>query len=229
MDQVTITGPHAGLAPVLDGEALSTARLAMILVHGRGGTAEGMVPVARAARATDAVLIAPRAKGNSWYPYRFLAPQEENQPWLDSALASLDSAVQMAAAAGIPAARTILVGFSQGACLSLEYLARAAQQGRAPVAGVVAMAGALIGDPTLARTADPALGTALAGTTVVLACGDADPHIPEELVRSSAEFFAALGAQTDLRIYPGVGHDIVGDQIAALRALVETVRAELPA
>ncbi|HCT58474.1 MAG TPA: phospholipase [Gemmatimonas aurantiaca] len=229
MTSITVTGPHAGMAPVLDGVPLADARMALILVHGRGGTAEGMVPVARAARATDAALIAPRAKDNSWYPYRFLAPQEENQPWLDSALASVEHAVLMAAAAGIPATRTILVGFSQGACLSLEYAAHAAQQGRVPVAGVVALAGALIGDPALDRVADPASANVLADARVILACGDADPHIPEALVRRSAEYFAALGAQTDLRIYPGVGHDIVGDQIEALRTLVETVRAELPA
>ncbi|HEY0929389.1 MAG TPA: dienelactone hydrolase family protein [Gemmatimonas sp.] len=229
MTFTSISGPHAGLAPVLDGAPLSDARMALILVHGRGGTADGMVPVARAARALDAALIAPRASGNSWYPNRFLAPQEENQPWLDSALSAVGSAVAMAAAAGIPAARTILVGFSQGACLSLEYVARAAAHGEAPVGGVVAMAGALVGDPTLPRVADPARASALTGTQVVLACGDADPHIPEDLVRRAAEYFAALGAQTELRIYPGVGHDIVGDQIAALRSLVDTVRAELPA
>ena len=224
-----LPGPHAALSPVFGGTPLSEARMAIVLVHGRGGTADGMMPVARAARATDAAWIAPRARDNSWYPQRFLAPQQDNQPWLYSALDAVRAAVALAAAAGIPAQRTLLVGFSQGACLSLEFLARAAGRGEVPVGGVLAMAGALIGDPSVSRAADPALSQALAGTDVVLACGDADPHIPEALVRSAATFFTALGARTDLRIYPGVGHDIVGDQIAALRALADARREELPA
>lgn len=211
--------PPAPLPPLTAGVPFDEASYGVVLVHGRGGTAQGMLPIARAAKATDAALVAPVAPGNSWYPQRFLAPVEQNAPYLDRALAALDSAVQLLLGAGIAQHRVILVGFSQGACLSLEYAARAAAHG-ARFGGVVSMAGALIGDPALPRHD---LG-ALHGTPVVITCGDADSHIPEALVRSSAAVFESLGASVDLRIYPGIGHDIVGDQIAALRALVEQVR-----
>lgn len=213
-----MTAPHH-LAPVVSGVPLDEARYALVLVHGRGGSASGMLPIARAARATDAALVAPAAAGSSWYPQRFLAPVAQNEPWLSSALLALDRAVSMARDAGIPDERIVLVGFSQGACLSLEYAARAAGRG-AQFGGVVAMAGALIGDPDVVRNDHGSLH----GTPVVLACGDADAHIPEFLVRRSAEVFVELGATVDLRIYPGLGHDITGDQIDALATLVEAVR-----
>ena len=213
-------GPHAGLTPVIAGAPLDTATVALVLVHGRGGSAEGMLPIARAAKASHAALIAPVAHANSWYPQRFLAPVSANEPWLSSALESVDRAVRMATEAGIPQDRIVLVGFSQGACLSLEYTARAAAQG-AHFGGVVAMAGALIGDPTVPRHDHGSLH----GTPVVLACGDADAHIPEALVRSSATAFEQLGAAVDLRIYEGLGHDITGDQIEALATIVERVSA----
>lgn len=238
MEQSAMSGPHAGETPLLAGARLGEAAYALILVHGRGGTPEGMVPIARAARAiggaNDAAIIAPRAHGNSWYPYRFLAPRADNEPWLSSALAAVGHAVDMARGAGIPADRIVLVGFSQGACLSLEYLATravsSATVGDVRLGGVMAMAGALIGDPAAPRVATAeqvdVLG-GMSGMPVILACGDADPHIPEPLVRESAAYFAALGARTDLRIYPGVGHDIVGDEIEALRGLVEEVRGRI--
>lgn len=218
-DPNTFSGPHAAHAPVIAGAPLGEARYALVLVHGRGGTAEGMLPIARAAKATDAALVAPVAQGNSWYPQRFLAPVAHNEPWLGSALQSVHAAVSRVRAAGIASERIVLVGFSQGACLSLEYLARHVAPGE-PLGGVVAMAGALIGDPTLPRTDAGDLG----GTPVLLACGDADAHIPEAIVRSSAAHLATRGATVDLRIYPGVGHDITGDQIAALTAIVSDVR-----
>lgn len=218
-DRTMVTGPHATHAPVLAGTPLAEAHYALVLVHGRGGSATGMLPIARAANATDAALVAPVAQGNSWYPQRFLVPTAHNEPWLGSALQSVHAAVSSVRAAGIPSERIVLVGFSQGACLSLEYLARHGTSTE-PLGGVVAMAGALIGDPAQPRTDAGDLG----GTPVVLACGDADAHIPEPLVRMSAAHLTQRGAAVDLRIYPGVGHDIVGDQIAALTALVSTIK-----
>jgi phospholipase/carboxylesterase len=211
-NSASMVGPHASSAPLIAGVPLATAPYALVMVHGRGGSAEGMLPIARAAKATDAAIIAPVAAGNSWYPQRFLAPVASNEPWLSSALASIHAAVSQLRDGGIPDHRIILVGFSQGACLTLEYTARAAASGT-QFGGVVAMAGALIGDPAVPRHDTGALH----GTPVVLACGDADAHIPEALVRSSA---------VDLRIYPGLGHDITGDQIAALAAVAQTVRFE---
>ncbi len=216
---VVRSGPHASREPLVAGVPLADAPFALVLVHGRGGSADGMLPIARAARATDGALIAPAATDNSWYPQRFLAPAAENEPWLSSALASVDHAVALAVDAGIARERVVLVGFSQGACLSLEYAARAAGDG-ARFGGVVAMAGALIGDPEAPRTDQGSLHV----TPVVLACGDADAHIPEALVRRSATIFGLLGASVDLRIYEGLGHDITGDQIAALRDVVNALR-----
>lgn len=218
-----MTGPHDRSAPVIGGVSLAEATHALVLTHGRGGSAEGMLPIARAAKATGAALIAPVAAGNSWYPDRFLAPMARNEPWLSSALAQLDAAVVMATDAGIPRERVILVGFSQGACLTLEYVARQAE-GHGRFGGVAALAGALIGsDEEVSRwLALPPTGS-LQQTPVLLACGTADLHIPEARVRQSAEIFQSLGAAVDLQLYAGVGHDIVGDEITRLAAMVAAV------
>lgn len=215
-----ITGPHAEQPVLFGGAPLGEASCALVLVHGRGGTAEGMIPIARTAGAMDAALIAPRAAGGSWYPQRFLSPVSTNEPYLSSALSAVHHGVSLALAAGIPAERILLVGFSQGACLSLEYAARHAQR----LGGVAALAGALIGDD---RDARQDRGD-FAGTPILLACGDADEHIPVTRVRASATLLSAQGAEVDVRIYPGLGHSIVGDQIDALRAMVEAVRAVAP-
>ncbi len=211
--------PHAGISPVVAGTPLDQASYALVLVHGRGGSADGMLPIARAAKATDAALVAPVAVGNSWYPKRFLDPREQNEPWLSSALDSVGTAIEHVRAAGIPSERIILVGFSQGACLMLEYATIAATS-QVRFGGVAALAGGLIGDPSVPRDDHGSLG----GTPVLLACGDADGHIPEAIVRSSASVFRTLGATVDLRIYPGIGHDIVGDEIDALAEMVNTLR-----
>jgi len=208
--------PHAGQPPLVDGMPLHQAAFALVLVHGRGGSADGMLPIARAAGATDAALIAPRAAGGTWYPNRFLDPMASNEPFLTSALAAVHREVSNVIAAGIPSDRIVLVGFSQGACLSLEYAARHATR----FGGVAALAGALIGDDIDERHDNGNF----AGTPILLACGDTDNHIPEPRVRASATMLAAQGAIIDLRIYPGIEHTVVGDQIDALRAMIDVVR-----
>ena len=213
-------GPHAGVPPLVSGTPIGEASHALVLVHGRGGSAKGMLPIARAAKVTSAALVAPEAVGNSWYPARFLDPREWNEPWLSSALASIGAAVQQLRTAGIPTERILLAGFSQGACLILEYAAMAAQA-EVRFGGVAALAGGLIGDPLVPRHDHGSLG----GTPVLLACGAADGHIPEAIVRSSADVFRTLGASVDLRLYAGIGHDIVGDEIEALAAMVNTLRS----
>jgi phospholipase/carboxylesterase len=212
--------PHAGQPAATAGVPLSLASYALILVHGRGGTPEGMLPVARAAGASDGFVIAPRAFGGQWYPYRFLDPTRQNEPWLSSALNSLESTVRLVMDAGIPADRILLAGFSQGACLSLEYVARAPRR----YGAVAALAGALLGGLEEPRHY---VGS-LEGTPVLLACGDADEHIPEENVRDAARVLTSLGASVDMRIYPGLGHSIVGDQLDALRDMLDAVRATVP-
>ena len=208
--------PHAGQPPLVDGVPLHQAAYALVLVHGRGGSADGMLPIARAAGASDAALIAPRAAGGTWYPKRFLDPMASNEPFLTSALASVHREVSNVVAAGIPSNQIVLVGFSQGACLSLEYAARHATR----FGGIAALAGALIGDDIDERHDKGNF----AGTPILLACGDTDSHIPEPRVRASAATLAAHGAVIDLRIYPGIEHTVVGDQIDALRAMINLVR-----
>ncbi len=212
--------PHAGVPALFAGAPLDRADHAIVLVHGRGGTPESMLPLLKAAGALDAhttaAVIAPRAADLSWYPDRFLAPVERNEPWLTSALESVDAAVQRAIATGIARERIMLTGFSQGACLALEYAARHP----ARYGGVAALAGALIG----AEPRGQPLDGALAGIPVLLACGDADAHIPEARVRSAAAAFATAGAVVDMRIYPDLGHTVVEDQLDALRAMLAQVR-----
>lgn len=213
--------PHAGQLSTMAGVPLKSASYALILVHGRGGTAEGMLPIARAAGASDGAVVALRAADGSWYPNRFLAPASQNEPWLSSALALLGNTVQSVQSAGVPTERILIAGFSQGACLSLEYAAR----NPARYGGVAALAGGLIGDDSNRRE----YAGSMAGTPVLLSCGDADEHIPEARVQHAAEVFTALGAAVDLRIYPGLGHSIIGDQLDALRDMLDTVRASIPA
>jgi phospholipase/carboxylesterase len=208
--------PHAGLAPLRAGVPLEDATFALVLVHGRGGSPMGMLPLARAAGALDGAVIAPSAADGSWYPDRFLAPVANNEPWLSSALASIARSVQDARDAGLPSDRIVIAGFSQGACLSLEFVAR----NPAPYGGVAALAGALIGDDASVR----GIGAAVLGTPMLLACGNVDAHIPEARVRTSAASFANAGADVDVRIYPGLGHTVVEDQIDALRAMIDAVR-----
>lgn len=212
--------PHAGQIPATAGVPLALASYALLLVHGRGGTPEGMLPVARAAGASDGFVIAPRAAGGEWYPYRFLDPISKNEPWLSSALQSIDGTVKLVIDAGIPAERIIIAGFSQGACLSLEYAARVPRR----YGAIAALAGALPGGLNERRHYRGSLD----GTPVLLACGDADEHIPEENVRAAAAAFGTLGAAVDMRIYPGLGHSIVGDQLDALRDMLDAVRATVP-
>ncbi|MEO7522433.1 MAG: dienelactone hydrolase family protein [Gemmatimonas sp.] len=217
----SLLDPHAGQSPSVAGVPLALASYALVLVHGRGGTPEGMLPVARAAGASDGFVIAPRAFGGEWYPLRFLAPPSHNEPWLSSALTALDATVRFVVDGGVPAERIILAGFSQDACLSLEYAARAPRR----YGAVAALAGALLGSVDEPR----AYSGSLVGTPVLLACGDADEHIPLANVHESARLIGALGAAVDVRIYPGLGHSIVGDQLDALRDLLDAVRATVPA
>jgi predicted esterase len=216
-DASTPVHPHRMQPLLVDGVPLAEARYALVLVHGRGGSAEGMLPIALNSGASDAALVAPRAAGGTWYPNRFRDSMASNEPHLSAALLAVHSAVEHVRAAGIRDDRILLVGFSQGACLMLEYAARHAHR----FGGVAALAGALIGDERDVRHDEGDF----AGTPVLLACGDHDDHIPEARVRLSAQLLSAQGAVVDLRIYPGITHTIVGDQLDALRAMIDVVRA----
>lgn len=212
MSETSVPDPHAGQPVLRAGAPVATARRVVVLVHGRGGTAEDILGLAGMVGGDDIAWLAPQAADRTWYPYSFLEPLARNEPKLTSALARLGAILEDLSREGVGGDRVVLAGFSQGACLSLEFAARAARR----YAGVAALSGGLIGPPGTARD----YGGSLEGTRVFLGCSDIDPHIPLARVEESAEVVARLGGDVDLRIYPGMGHTVNQDEIEALRAMV---------
>lgn len=194
------------------GAPLAKARGAMILLHGRGATAEGILDLADFIPHPGLAYLAPQAADYAWYPYSFLEPLSRNEPYLSSALATVERLVAEIEAAGIPAARIVLAGFSQGACLAAEYAARHAQR----FGGLLIFSGGLIGPDGTPRDYPGSLD----GTPALLGCSDADPYIPVGRVRQTATLFERMGAAVDLRIYPRMGHTINDDEIKAATGLV---------
>ena len=204
--------PHQGQPVLAAGEPLERARAAMVLVHGRGATAQDILTLAAELDQPGFAYLAPQAAGNTWYPYSFLAPIERNEPYLSSALATLGQLLAHVAAAGIPAERTILLGFSQGACLATEFAARNARR----YGGLAGLSGGLIGPDGTPRDYS---GT-FDGTPVFLGCSDVDPHIPAARVQHSAEVLRRLGGDVTARLYRGMGHTVNEDEIEAVRAMM---------
>lgn len=204
--------PHENQPILTAGRRLAEARAALILVHGRGATAESILELADYLPHPDMAYLAPQAAGNTWYPYSFLMPLEQNEPYLSSALGRLEALLGEVEQAGIPAERVVLAGFSQGACLASEFAARHVRR----YGGLIAFSGGLIGPPGTSR----AYAGALDGTPVFLGCSDIDPHIPLARVNETAEVLTRLGAVVDKRIYPRMGHTINEDELTAAAALV---------
>ena len=204
--------PHAGLPVLRRGPTAAQARLAVVLVHGRGDSAAGILSLADAFDVADVTWLAPQAAGNSWYPYSFLAPMEQNEPGLTSGLGVIGSLVTLLESEGLASDRIVLMGFSQGACLAQEFAARNAR----PYAGVVGLSGGLIGPPGTSRS----YSGSFAGTPVFLGCSDMDPHIPIERVHESAATFDRMGAVVDERIYPRMAHTVNQDEIDSVAALL---------
>jgi predicted esterase len=196
---------HAG-APIAD------ARLVAIMLHGRGATAGDILGLAKEFSVRDVAYLAPQAAGNTWYPYSFLKPIEENEPALSSALRLVESLLESVRTKGFPPERVALMGFSQGACLSLEFAARHAQR----YAVIAAFSGGVIGPPGTSRSYSGSLD----GTPLFMGCSDMDPHIPLERVNESAVVFTNMGAVVDKRIYPQMAHTINYDEIEAVDALL---------
>lgn len=194
------------------GAPLAKARGAMILLHGRGATAESILDLADFIPHPGLAYLAPQAADYAWYPYSFLEPLSRNEPYLSSALATVERLVAEIEAAGIPTARIVLAGFSQGACLAAEYAARHAQR----FGGLLIFSGGLIGPDGTPRDYPGSLD----GTPALLGCSDADPYIPVGRVRQTATLFERMGAAVDLRIYPRMGHTINDDEIKAATDLV---------
>lgn len=215
MTQSTNIGPHQGQSIYTTGKPLAEAQAAMILVHGRGDSAPGILGLAQELPHPDFVYLAPQAAGNTWYPYSFLEPMARNEPGLSSGLQAIGELVAQVEAAGIPAERIVLAGFSQGACLASEFVARQARR----YGGLLVFSGGLIGPPGTLR----AYAGSLAGTQVFLGCSNVDFHIPLARVEETAVTFKNLGAHVNKQIYPGMEHTIVADELVHARKIVQGV------
>jgi predicted esterase len=207
-----INGPHQGRPVLRDGAALDEADTAMILIHGRGASAEDILLLAEELPHPGMVYLAPQASDNTWYPHSFLSPISQNEPGITSGLQVIADLLDELAGQGIPAERVVLAGFSQGACLTSEFIAR---QPRRYGAALI-FSGGVIGPPGMARQDEGDL----AGTPVFIGCGDPDSHIPRSRVEETAVIFNRLGGDVVAEIYPGMGHTINQAEIEQARAIL---------
>jgi len=211
--------PHQGQPVRMAGELLESGQAAMLMVHGRGARAEDILTLAAELDQPGFTYLAPQAAGNTWYPNRFLVPIEENEPWLSSALAFVGHVFARIVNGGIPAERIILLGFSQGACLTLEFAARNARR----YGGIVGLSGALIGPDETPRN----YAGSLDGTPVFLGCSDVDFHVPKERVDQTADVLKNLAGDVTERLYPNMDHSVNQDEIDFVRGMMKALTANL--
>jgi predicted esterase len=209
--------PHAGQRVVREGVPLAEARSAVIMIHGRGARPESILELVPHIGHSRAAYLAPAASNGTWYPKSFLSPIEENEPGISSGIAVVHSLIDEVVAAGIPADRLMLVGFSQGACL----MCTAAQRRPDRYGGVIAFSGGLIGPPGTTWSEDGSFQS----TPVFFGCSDQDAHVPETRVRESAAAFMRMGADVTTRIYPGMGHLVNDDELMFARELLSRLSA----
>ncbi len=188
----------------------------LILLHGRGATAEGMLDLYRHLDRSTVAAMAPQAPRGTWYPHSFMAPISDNQPHLDHALQRIDAIVHDLLTRGIPAERIALLGFSQGACLATEYALRHPRR----YAGLMVLTGGFIGPPGMERHDTGSFD----GTPAFIGSSDPDPHVPFERAQHTADLLARMGAEVDLRRYPDMPHTICEDEIEACRAMLAVER-----
>jgi phospholipase/carboxylesterase len=210
-----VLGLHQGQPVRQAGEPLTRAPAAMVMVHGRGATADNILALSDELAVPGFAYLAPQAAGNSWYPFSFLSPIELNEPGISSGLAAIADVLAAIEQAGVPIERTVLLGFSQGACLCLEFTARAARR----YGGVAGLSGGLIGPDGTPRD----YSGSLAATPIFLGCSDIDPHIPASRVTETASVLSRLGGAVDARLYPGMGHTINEDELEAVREIMRGV------
>ncbi|HXZ05022.1 MAG TPA: dienelactone hydrolase family protein [Ktedonobacteraceae bacterium] len=213
-----IQGPHQGQPVLLAGEPISHAKAAMVMLHGRGASAQDILELASELKQPGFAYIAPQAAGNAWYPNSFLAPIASNEPALSSAFLTIENILAQLNEAALPMERTIILGFSQGACLSLEFIARNAKR----YGGVVGLSGGLIGPDGIARN----YNGSLAGTPVFLGCSDKDPHIPKERVEFTAAILQNLGGGVTAKLYPNLAHTVNPDEIRIIRTMMAALISE---
>ena len=225
VDLSGVRGPHAHQPVIAKGTPLGAGRAAMIMLHGRNAGPANILELGDLLGHPDFTFLAPSAAGGTWYPLSFLSDVSRNEPSLSSALELVDRLVAEIATR-LPRKRIMLLGFSQGACLALEYVVRAAARGAPACGGVIGLSGGLIGPPgtvwEVERGEHPGN---LAGMPVLLACSDVDPHIPKTRVEESAAVLERMGARVILRMYPGMGHQVNEDEISLARGIMKEVAA----
>jgi phospholipase/carboxylesterase len=212
-----VQGPHQGQPIRAAGEQLNRAQAALLMLHGRGASADDILSIANELNQPGFAYLAPQAAENTWYPNRFLAPLADNEPWLSSALSFVGDVFAQIVNAGIAPERVMLFGFSQGACLTLEFAARNAHR----YGGVVGLSGALIGPDDIPRD----YKGSLEGTPVFLGCSDVDFHVPKERVQHAAGILKNLGGVVTERLYPNMGHSVNQDEIEFVRGMMQLVVA----
>jgi len=197
---------------LLKGKKLGEAEKVLVMLHGRGASAEDILSLSSHLHVSDFTLLAPQATGNTWYPYSFLAPPFNNEPWLSSAIAVVDDIVDDINENGVDNKNIFFLGFSQGACLTLEYVTRNADR----YGGVVAFTGGLIGD----KIYEQHYSGDFLGTPIFLGTSDPDPHVPVERVHESVKILKKMNAEVTEKIYPNMGHTINEDEIEIVNNII---------
>lgn len=211
------------------GAPASEAAAGVVLVHGRGASAESILQLSREIDVSNVAYLAPQADGYSWYPNSFLAPLQANEPGISRGISAVLDAISQLEKSGVSVESIVVVGFSQGACLATETAARNPRR----YGGVVALSGGLIGSGQIPEASPPSDKSfeyegSLDGTPVFIGCSDVDPHIPVERVRTTARVFEELGGDVDLRIYEGMGHTVNRDELTFVRDLVRRLGKRAP-
>jgi phospholipase/carboxylesterase len=206
---------HEGQPVEAAGAPLGEGTAVMIMVHGRNASPRSILDLVPRLEHPSWTYLAPTAANRTWYPLSFMAPIEQNEPWLSSALGVLRDLVADVRARGVPSDRIVLLGFSQGACLSSEFAVRHP----ARYGGLVLFSGGLVGPPGTMWNGTSGFG----GTPVFLGCSDVDAHVPKTRVDESTAVFARMGADVTERIYPGMGHLVNDDEIAFARGIMDRI------
>lgn len=209
---------HQGQPVRTAGAKLASARAAMVMVHGRNAPAESILSLVQAIDTPGFAYLAPQAAGNTWYPNSFLSPIPSNEPGITSGLAAINDLLKRIVDSRVPLERTMLLGFSQGACLSLEYAARNPRR----YGGVVGLSGGLIGPDDTPRDYPGSFDA----TPVFLGCSDVDVHIPAKRVEETARVIRKMGAKVTMKLYPGMDHIVNEDEVRKVRAMMAAIVAD---